>query len=423
MEAMKRIKKKIAWWLIKDLLTDGVPRIKVKEKIEIGDPAKLLKDGTIVFAPLTSDPSTLEAGKMWFRSDLKEWRYSPDGSNVSTFHTIIAATPDEVAGEFMKQSDNDYLANLLENVFSADYAASVLNSSKITVGKVVDILSSTNITPSKIRAIASSSNISGSRLYDILSNFLSSSYTTYDNFAALIDGGIGKDGFGEDDVASLFNNTDYDASRVGAILASGELSAMETFNILTNTNMSAGRAFNIIKEAAKRGFYDNNQYGPVSSGSLNCYSYTTSSTVKKLFIYVLGTSDTHACDQCGIEWRVVDVNNTSNYLRIRANEYANAYQFVTVQGGSGVDSHSVQGAQCENTHAIALYYERSGGNFYILIDRGGNGSVDYTSKGTFSYFPPAPLRLCRRDEDSGCWTYYKDNTWKEAAMHGTDAPP
>ena len=40
----------------------------------------------IKLSPETEDPSTLEAGIIWFRSDTGELRFSPDGSNVKVVH-------------------------------------------------------------------------------------------------------------------------------------------------------------------------------------------------------------------------------------------------------------------------------------------------------------------------------------------------
>jgi len=74
----RRLKQRFVNWLLRDVV---VERLKARYVV-VGDPAKLLKDGTVVFAPLTADPSTLEAGKLWYRSDIDEWRYSPDGTTT-----------------------------------------------------------------------------------------------------------------------------------------------------------------------------------------------------------------------------------------------------------------------------------------------------------------------------------------------------
>ena len=73
----RRIKKKLAWWLIRDLFEEGVPYIKVGRKsVEI-------RPNAIKFDPLTSDPA-LEPGLLWYRGDFAEWRYSSDGSSIET---------------------------------------------------------------------------------------------------------------------------------------------------------------------------------------------------------------------------------------------------------------------------------------------------------------------------------------------------
>ncbi|RLE37486.1 hypothetical protein DRJ17_06505 [Candidatus Woesearchaeota archaeon] len=71
----KKFKKRIAWWLIKDLIEEGLPYLRIGKNT-----VDLLPD-SIKFPALTSDP-TLEAVKLWYRSDLDEWRYSPDGTTV-----------------------------------------------------------------------------------------------------------------------------------------------------------------------------------------------------------------------------------------------------------------------------------------------------------------------------------------------------
>jgi len=72
----RRIKKKLAWWLIKDLLEEGVPYIKVGRKtVEI-------KPNAIKFDSLTSDPA-LEPGLLWFRGDINKLRFSKDGSEIT----------------------------------------------------------------------------------------------------------------------------------------------------------------------------------------------------------------------------------------------------------------------------------------------------------------------------------------------------
>jgi len=74
------LKTKFINWLFKDV---EFVELRVK-RIKVGD-------GTIVvtldywdLAPLTADPP-LAAGRMWYRSDLETYRYSPDGVGVVDF--------------------------------------------------------------------------------------------------------------------------------------------------------------------------------------------------------------------------------------------------------------------------------------------------------------------------------------------------
>jgi len=83
----KKFKKRVAWWLIKDLVEEGLPYLRIGKNT-----VDLLPD-SIKFPALTSDPS-LEAVKLWYRSDLDEWRYTPDGTTVKKLGA--ATQPDNV---------------------------------------------------------------------------------------------------------------------------------------------------------------------------------------------------------------------------------------------------------------------------------------------------------------------------------------
>ncbi|RKY29210.1 MAG: hypothetical protein DRP74_09120 [Candidatus Omnitrophota bacterium] len=79
----RKLKNKFAWWLIKDLIREGIPYIKVG-KLSVGKNTVDVLEDSIKFPVLSSDP-TLEPGKIWYRGDLDQWRYSPDGTNVKSF--------------------------------------------------------------------------------------------------------------------------------------------------------------------------------------------------------------------------------------------------------------------------------------------------------------------------------------------------
>ncbi len=71
---LRWLKRRFAEWLLEDLLKEG---------LKIGENTVYIKPDSIVFQPLTSDPA-LEPGKLWYRQDIDEWRYSPDGSQTKT---------------------------------------------------------------------------------------------------------------------------------------------------------------------------------------------------------------------------------------------------------------------------------------------------------------------------------------------------
>jgi len=77
---MKKLKQKLVNWLLKDVVVD---ELKV-QRIRVGSGTTIVTGSCIDFPGLTSDP-TLAAGRVWFRSDLKKFRFSPDGSTVKEF--------------------------------------------------------------------------------------------------------------------------------------------------------------------------------------------------------------------------------------------------------------------------------------------------------------------------------------------------
>lgn len=131
---LKKIKKKIAWWLVKDLLESGVPVVKVTDKLIVGDPSKLNPDGTLTLQPLTADP-TLEAGKIWYRSDIDKWRYSPDGASVKD--VSVQVQPDGVK---VCTDASGNLTICAGGVGQNEIAPDAVSASKIIgVGKAVQV--------------------------------------------------------------------------------------------------------------------------------------------------------------------------------------------------------------------------------------------------------------------------------------------
>ena len=75
---MKKIKARLVNWLLKDVTLDEL----AVRRLIIGNKTVKINPDSIQLAPLTADPSTLLQGLVWYRSDLDEFRYSPDGSEV-----------------------------------------------------------------------------------------------------------------------------------------------------------------------------------------------------------------------------------------------------------------------------------------------------------------------------------------------------
>ena len=137
---LKKIKKKIAWWLVKDLLESGVPVVKVTDKLIVGDPSKLNPDGTVTFQPLTADP-TLEAGKIWYRSDVDKWYYSPDGASTKVLGGEASATAispaDTVAANLEVLPDSYGVATFYS--LNPEFITEVINSPNISGLKIHNI--------------------------------------------------------------------------------------------------------------------------------------------------------------------------------------------------------------------------------------------------------------------------------------------
>jgi len=81
----KRVRRKLLEWLLKD----GLPEVKV------GKNTVAIDGESITLASLATDP-TLAEGKLFFRGDLDELRFSPDGSTVKVVHP---ATWDDITNK------------------------------------------------------------------------------------------------------------------------------------------------------------------------------------------------------------------------------------------------------------------------------------------------------------------------------------
>ena len=76
---LKKVKQRLINWLLKDVEIQEL----VVKKLKVGSSTVKVHTDGIDFPGLTSDPS-LVAGRLWYRRDLDQWRYSPDGSVVKT---------------------------------------------------------------------------------------------------------------------------------------------------------------------------------------------------------------------------------------------------------------------------------------------------------------------------------------------------
>ena len=77
---MKWLKRKLIKWLFDpEVLKDVELRLPY---LRVGSGTVEIDGEAIRFPALTSDPSTLRAGLLWYRGDSDEWKYSPDGANM-----------------------------------------------------------------------------------------------------------------------------------------------------------------------------------------------------------------------------------------------------------------------------------------------------------------------------------------------------
>jgi len=80
--------------------------------------------------------------------------------------TIIDASLDKIAEGFAVQTNIDYLALLLENVFTPDYGAKILNDPRLPLSKAGDIFDSDYLSEAKAEEIWHHANLT--RRLDIL---------------------------------------------------------------------------------------------------------------------------------------------------------------------------------------------------------------------------------------------------------------
>ena len=105
---LKRLKHRVVNWLLKDIVLE---EIKAKKIVDVGGPQGTGYLNKIKFDALTSDP-TLAEGLMWFRSDLDELRFSPDGTTAETIYPSYPASPIVVTASDVLRHSNDAEKNL-----------------------------------------------------------------------------------------------------------------------------------------------------------------------------------------------------------------------------------------------------------------------------------------------------------------------
>jgi len=128
MKILKKLKKFLLKWLFtdKEVLKEVViPYLKVRDLNT--DPVWA---SYIDFEELTSDPS-LAPGRMWYRKDLDQWRYSPDGTVVKTMGIS------NVVGHFVGDDTEKSVVGTTPTVLKWHYIGLV---SDVTYSKAVFVL-------------------------------------------------------------------------------------------------------------------------------------------------------------------------------------------------------------------------------------------------------------------------------------------
>ena len=133
--AMIRLPPKLRKWL---------QRLIIGEGLEVGSHTIRITPDYIDLAGLTADPTELNAGRLWFRSDTGKVRYSPDGTAVKDMASAPIDTGDIADGAVTTPK----LAN--GAVTSDKIADGAVGTAKIADGAVTDAKVASGISPSKI---------------------------------------------------------------------------------------------------------------------------------------------------------------------------------------------------------------------------------------------------------------------------------
>jgi len=166
-----RLRRRIARWLLEGL-----------EELEVGGSTVKIDASSVTLASLTSDP-TLAAGKLWFRSDLGQLRFSPDGSSAKQVYPALASTSSAI-----KAQNPDAIGGLL-------LLSDLLSAGLVTTGDVASLAASygtprawahvlATLSPSDGSTILKSSGLTADRTQAILYSMVDNGY--YDEVLAAI---------------------------------------------------------------------------------------------------------------------------------------------------------------------------------------------------------------------------------------------
>ena len=152
--------------------------------------------------------------------------------------TIIDADVDRLAEAFEKQSDTDFLKNIVEVVFSVALAAKVFNSSVLSVGKAAAVMN--KVSTSRDAAILNDANMDADRAASILN----STNITVDKVAAILN----DTGLSVDKAASILNSVNLAVSRAALILVNANITADRVAAVLNSANITASRVVDIFAD-------------------------------------------------------------------------------------------------------------------------------------------------------------------------------
>ena len=330
MRIAKALKKRLVKWLLDPSVIKEIelPIIKVGKNTVVVTP------NGVKFSPLTADP-TLQQALLWYRSDLDQWRYSPDGSNVK-----------QLGGGY--PPDDTYIC--LDTEGKLTICDGAVDSAKLANGAV---------TTAKLATL---------------------DYITLKQLTADPTLSPGR----------LWFRSDRNELRIG--MASSVFSVL-TSHMRSSTITLQGRTVN---------------WKPASGQEV--LMIVIPAWFGKVTIEVAGQSNTKAIDQCGISWIVRSLVDPAWYMHIRADEYASKYRIWE----KTTEIVSQAGAKGVNNHRFVIAID-PGGSMSVSIDRGDDGTVDYTLSATLSSFP-LPAVIFAKQETGGCYTYYPNSNWYKCVV-------